>query len=82
MISETMRMEFRGYREAVGLWEEHTQRIVVKRSQLKDLRAYAATLLHEVAHARSGATDVTRDFENELTKLLGVTTTSAIVSRT
>lgn len=81
LISETMRMEVRGYTEAVGLWEEHTQRIIVKRSQLQNLNAYAATLLHEVAHARSRAPDVTREFENELTQLLGVTTISAIGNR-
>lgn len=80
LISKTMRADSMGYSEAVGIWEEHLQRIVIKRSQLDDLRAYAATLLHEVAHARSGATDVTREFENELTDLLGVATTNTIGS--
>jgi hypothetical protein len=41
------------------------------RSQLKSLRRFAGTLLHEIAHARSGYDDVTRDFENELTNMLG-----------
>lgn len=78
LVSETMRVESRGYSEAVGVWEEHLQRIVVKRSQLKDLRTYTATLLHEVAHAKSDAADLTREFENELTDLLGVTTSSTV----
>lgn len=82
LISETMRMEVRGYSAAVGVWENHMERIVIKRSQLKNLKAYAAILIHEVAHARSGATDVTREFENELTDLLGVTTVNAIDDQT
>jgi len=73
LISETMRLEAMGYSEANGLWEEHNQRIIIKRTQLKDLKSYAGTLLHEIAHATSGASDVSREFENELTSLLGKT---------
>lgn len=47
------------------------QRIVVKRSQLRSLRDYAGTLLHELAHATSGAMDLTTLFEDELTRFLG-----------
>jgi len=71
LISETMRLETMGYSEANGLWEEHNQRIIIKRDQLKDIKSYAGTLLHEIAHATSGASDVSREFENELTNLLG-----------
>jgi len=42
------------------------------------LSTYAAVLLHEAAHASSGATDATRDFENELTNYLGRTAEAAI----
>lgn len=80
-ISETMRIESGGSGEAVGLWQERAQSIVVKRSQLRNLRTYAATLLHEIAHARSGATDLTRAFEYELSDLLGVTTNNTIADR-
>ena len=45
--------------------------IIVKRDQLKNLKSYAGTLLHETAHALSGASDVSREFELELTNLLG-----------
>lgn len=69
LISANMRLE--GYQEANGVWEAHEERIVIKRSQLIGLRDYAATLLHEVAHARSGAADITRAFEEALTELLG-----------
>ena len=79
LISETMRLETRGYGEASGLWDEFNQRIIIKRDQLKNLKSYAGTLLHEIAHARSGASDVSREFENELTKLLGVVSTKNII---
>jgi hypothetical protein len=71
LISETMRREQSGV-EAVGLCEINNKRIIVKRDQLKDLRLYAGTLLHEVSHALSGAGDVSREFEEQLTKLLGL----------
>lgn len=72
LISETMRLETMGYKEAVGLWEEHNQRIIIKREQLKKMGLYAATLLHETAHAISGASDITKEFEDELTSFLGI----------
>ena len=70
LISETMRRELSGM-EAVGLWESDKNRIVIKREQLGSLEKYAGTLLHETAHVRSGAGDVSREFEDELTNLLG-----------
>ena len=71
LISETMRLEIKGYNEACGVWEEHEKRIVIKRDQLRDLVSFAGTLLHETSHAISGASDITIEFENELTHLLG-----------
>ncbi|MBS3054770.1 MAG: sensor histidine kinase [Candidatus Aenigmarchaeota archaeon] len=72
LISETMRLETMGYREAAGVWEEQNNRIVIKRDQLKNLELYAGTLLHEIAHAKSGASDVSKEFEQELSRLLGL----------
>lgn len=72
LISETMRLDVQGNGEALGVWEEQTGRIIIKRSQLRGLVGYAGTLLHEAAHARSGAADITRMFEQELTLLLGI----------
>lgn len=69
-ISETMRMDASG-REVVGLWEGKG-RIIIKRDQLATLEQYAGTLLHETAHARSGADDISREFELELTKIIGI----------
>lgn len=69
-ISETMRREDSGM-EAAGLWEPSEERIVIKRDQLKKMERYAGTLLHETGHALSGAGDVSREFESELTNIIG-----------
>ncbi len=69
-ISETMRREASGM-EAVGLWESDKKRIVIKRDQLEKIMLYAGTLLHETGHALSGAGDVSREFESELTNIIG-----------
>lgn len=58
--------------ETVGLWESYLGRITIKRSQLCSLREYAGTLLHECAHASSGADDVSRGFERQLTSIIGI----------
>lgn len=69
LISETMRLDS-SFSEASGLWDGTN--IIIKRDQLKDLKAYAGTLLHETAHAISGASDVSREFEDELTRVIGI----------
>lgn len=77
-ISETMRPDFTGMLDAVGLWESGKQRIIIKRSQLRSLETFGGTLLHELAHARTGYDDVTREFEEELTVALGKVSTHAL----
>ena len=72
-ISETMRMETYAFIEAAGLWEPSTASIIIKRTQLRSLEEFAGTLLHEIGHARSGASDVSSEFEKSLTELLGKT---------
>jgi hypothetical protein len=72
-ISETMRMETYAFVEAAGLWEPSTGTIIVKRTQLRSLEEFTGTLLHEIGHARSGAPDVSSEFEKSLTELLGKT---------
>jgi hypothetical protein len=71
-ISETMRIDEHGYHETAGLWEADESRIIIKRTQLKQITSYAATLLHEAAHARSNADHFSEEFEDELTELLGI----------
>lgn len=77
-ISEVMRPDLRSNSEPVGLWEPERQRIVIKRSQLRSIDAFAGTLLHELVHAESGSEDVTREFEQALTDLLGKVSARAI----
>lgn len=76
-ISETMRITTD---ETQGVWDSSIPAIVVKRSKLSTLAGYAATLLHEVGHATTGAVDATREFESVLTGYLGKTSMAAIKS--
>jgi len=71
-ISETMKKESDSFMEANGIWETSNGRIIIKRSQLRSIEAFSGTLIHEIAHATSGAGDVSREFEQELTRLLGI----------
>lgn len=59
-VSETMRV---GLDSTLGVWDTELGSIVIKRTQLASLPQYAATLLHEAAHATTGTSDVTREFE-------------------
>ena len=77
-VSETMRPDFTSMQDAVGLWESDKRRIIIKRSQLRSLEAFAGTLLHEITHARTGYDDVTREFEEGLTSALGKVSTRAL----
>jgi hypothetical protein len=77
-ISETMRKELGSFIEAEGLWEGTSGRIIVKRTTLRSIEKYAGTLLHEVVHALSGADDVSRAFESELTQVTGVVSSKAL----
>jgi hypothetical protein len=70
-ISKTMRLDEHAA-EVVGLWEGEHHRIVIKRAQLKRQRDFTGTLLHEVAHASSGAGHGTALFEDAMTALLGI----------
>lgn len=71
-ISETMTIQNSGFSEAGGLWDKNIGRIIIKRTELESIEKYAGTLLHEIAHAISGADDSTRDFEQQLTSLMGI----------
>lgn len=60
------------FNKTLGLWIPEEGRILIKREQLRDLKYYAGTLLHECGHAISGADDVSRDFEKKLTDIIGM----------
>lgn len=74
-ISETMRITSD---DTEGVWDSSIPAIVIKRSKLNSLTGYAATLLHEIGHATTGAPDVSRAFEHVLTEYLGKTSIIAI----
>lgn len=70
-ISNTMRPDLMGGGSTVGCWDPATQSIVLSRHLLSSFASMSSTLLHELVHAASGYSDVTRDFETALTELLG-----------
>jgi hypothetical protein len=72
VVSESLHLSPDGIETANGLWESAQQRIVIHRRCLATPQLFIATLLHEVAHAVTGATDLTAAFEDGLTDLLGI----------
>ena len=72
LISETMQRDNHSFMPAGGLWLSSQGRVIIKRSQLSSLNLFAGTLIHEIAHARSGASDATREFESKLTDYCGL----------
>jgi len=56
--------------DTLGVYEPVEDIIIIKRSQLKDIGSFFETLFHEIAHATTGCIDNTRDFENELGKII------------
>lgn len=71
-VSETMRPEVLTGRECEGVWEPERQRIIIRRSQLERLSKFAGTLLHELTHAQTGFSDISREFESALTDVIGL----------
>lgn len=80
LISETMAINQSSV-ETLGLWVPNEKRTIIKRSQLKSLSQYAGTLLHELAHAITGADDFSLTFENGLTDLLGKIVESSLQTK-
>lgn len=81
VISETMERDSYTFRPAAGLWRPQEKQIIIKREVLKQGKArFIAVLLHEIAHAISGASDATRSFESELTRLLGIVGAKAVTN--
>lgn len=71
-IAETLYDSGLFHDRIVGLWKENEHKILIKRSQLGSIQKFCGTLLHECAHAASGAGDVSREFEIKLTDMLGL----------
>lgn len=69
-ISDTIRVGFDG-RSTDGVWDSAENAIIIKRSTLGDATYFCGVLLHEFAHYQHGYSDNTRDFETDLTAILG-----------
>lgn len=78
LVSETMRITST---DTEGVWDPSLRSIVVKRRCLSSLRRFAGTLLHEAAHATTGAPDVSRMLESVLTDYLGIVVEKALTTR-
>ncbi len=76
-VSETMRVD-PSVQNVRGTWNRENRRIIIHRPVLQDFTEFAGVLLHETAHAKSGAIDLTRAFELALTDELGEVATTAL----
>lgn len=55
-----------------GICRLENREIVISRCSLYRKEKFLSVLLHELAHARSESNDLTKDFENELSDMLGL----------
>lgn len=70
-ISETIRLDIYGYvTNGLCIYSQNT--IIIKRSVLKSNATFLGTLIHEFAHYQHQNPDNSRDFENDLTEMLGL----------
>lgn len=74
-ISETMRIT---RDDTSGVWDQKSKSIIILREQLSNPESYAGTLLHEITHAKTHLSDVTREFEAALTDYLGKVAITAL----
>ena len=77
-ISTTMRINLDTPDDTKGVWNPSIASIIILRQQLRSLQDYAATLIHEALHAKSGERDVSRAFEIALTDAIGLTSFEAL----
>jgi len=69
-LSKTMRKTI-SEDNTLGCWDPLEDNIVISVKALDSLECFAGTLMHELVHAKTNFHDVTREFENELTELIG-----------
>ena len=79
-ISEKLKEDSPGL-ETIGVYDRANGRIIIKRSELRSPRKFLAVLLHEVVHAKTGYSDVSRPFESSLTELIGLLAEKAILAK-
>ncbi len=80
-ISTTMRKDFLATGETLGIWDPSTSSIIILRKMLNSIKDYAGVLIHEAIHARSGLGDISRNFEHELTVVIGQVCEKALTKR-
>ncbi len=74
-VSETMRITAT---DTEGVWDPSIPAIVIKRASLSSVPRFAGTLLHEAAHATTATPDLSRAFEEILTRYLGTVADRAL----
>ena len=74
-VSETMRITAT---DTEGVWDPSIPAIVIKRASLSSVPRFAGTLLHEAAHATTATPDLSRAFEEVLTRYLGTVADRAL----
>lgn len=77
-ISNTMHKSIE--EDILGVCDYKLDSIIIKRSQLKSPEQFLGTLVHEVIHYKTYSSDCTREFENELTRVIGILAYKLITS--
>ena len=71
LISEKLRQDSIDA-DTLGVYERDENRIIILRKQLVCKEDFLGTLIHELTHADSGWPDISRAFESQLTRTIGV----------
>jgi hypothetical protein len=71
-VSENMKRDDSDFSPRSGVWDPASKSIIILRAVLSDLEFFCDVLLHEAGHASCGAPDVTRSFEGELSRFIGI----------
>ncbi len=70
-ISNSIRKDFLEEDHSMGCWDSKTGSIVLDRGALVNIKIFSGVLIHEIVHSGTGFSDVSRDFENSLTEVIG-----------
>ncbi len=70
-ISETIKPDLYGD-ASVGVWDSELEKVIIRRDQLKSKQKFLGVLIHELIHAHKDLIDVTRQFELEMTRIIGI----------
>ena len=77
LISENINEMISG--DTLGAYDYNLDKIILKRSVLSNPNKFFEVLFHELAHATSKYQDNTREFENELGKIIGILSSKLIL---